>query len=98
MLAALLIPPLTGSTEPMTAERQVALRAMLRQDCGSCHGMTLKGGLGPPLLPDSLKGKPDNLLAATILNGRPGTAMPPWDKFMSTDEAVWLVQQLRNQP
>lgn len=58
--------------------------------------MTLKGGLGPALLPTNLQGKPDALLTATILDGRAGTAMPPWRNLLSIDEARWLVQQLRN--
>ena len=28
---------------------------LVRQDCGSCHGLTLKGGLGKPLTADHLK-------------------------------------------
>lgn len=30
-------------------EREKELETLLYQDCGSCHGMTLKGGLGPAL-------------------------------------------------
>lgn len=75
--------------------RQEALEYLLRQDCGSCHGMTLQGGLGPPLTADALAGKADELLISSILEGRPGTAMPPWKPFLSTEEAAWLVQQLR---
>ena len=77
------------------AERQQALLNLLRQDCGSCHGMTLQGGLGPALLPATLAGKSDETLTATIFEGRAGTAMPPWKSFMSRDEAQWLVSQLR---
>jgi cytochrome c55X len=84
---------LAGEPSP---ERQSALRNMLNHDCGACHGLTLKGGLGPALLPEALAGKPDDLLISTILNGRPGTAMPPWQPFMSRDEAAWLVGILRN--
>lgn len=40
--------------------------------------MTLKGGLGPSLLPEQLNNKPDELLFVTISEGRPGTPMPPW--------------------
>lgn len=68
---------------------------LVRQDCGSCHGMALKGGLGPPLLPESLAGKPVDSLIATVLRGRPGTPMPPWDRFLSADEAQWVVEVLR---
>src|SRR4030042_188664 len=31
------------------AARQQALRHLLAQDCGSCHGLTLQGGPGPAL-------------------------------------------------
>ena len=56
-------------------EQQQELRYLVRQDCGSCHGMTLKGGLGPPLTPAALAGKPPELLLNSILLGRPGTAI-----------------------
>lgn len=81
--------------EPST-DRQNALRNMLKHDCGACHGLTLKGGLGPALLPEALTGKSDDFLADTILNGRKGTAMPPWQQFINRDEALWLVKVLRN--
>lgn len=58
-------------------QRQQELLHLVKHDCGSCHGMTLKGGLGPSLLPESLKNKPDELLFVTILEGRHGTPMPP---------------------
>ncbi len=76
------------------AARQRELVRMVRQDCGSCHGMTLKGGLGPALLPENLKGKPVEALIATIYEGRPGTPMPPWKPFMSEAEAAWIVDKL----
>lgn len=75
-------------------QRHAALLHMVRQDCGSCHGLTLKGGLGPPLLPATLKDKDRTGLAYTILYGRPGTAMPPWKDFLSEREAHWIVDQL----
>ncbi len=68
---------------------------MVRQDCGSCHGMTLKGGLGPALTPAALTDRPAESLVVTILSGRPGTAMPPWRNFLSADEAAWIVDQLQ---
>ena len=80
-------------SEPLSP-RQAELRYLLRQDCGSCHGMTLKGGLGPALTTDALAGKPPQLLLNTILDGRPGTAMPPWRGLLSADDAVWLVDEL----
>ena len=74
--------------------RQHALRHMLKQDCGACHGMTLKGGLGPALTVEALQGKSRLMLLATILEGRPGTPMPPWKPFLTEEEAGWLVDVL----
>jgi cytochrome c55X len=54
----------------------------------------MKGGLGPPLLPATLRDKDRAGLAHTILYGRPGTAMPPWKDFVSEAEAHWIVDQL----
>ena len=78
-----------------SAGRQRELVNLVRQDCGSCHGMTFRGGLGPPLTPDALREKPADTLTATILNGRPGTPMPPWRQFVSEAEANWIVEQLQ---
>jgi cytochrome c55X len=92
----LLLAPCFVHAETLKAERQQQLLNLLKQDCGSCHGLQFKGGLGPPLLPEALRDKPDSILTDTILNGRPGTAMPPWRDFLTADEAVWLVNQLRD--
>ena len=76
------------------AARQAELRHLLQQDCGSCHGLTLRGGLGPPLRPEDLTGKPRTFLLHTIMEGRPGTAMPPWRPLLSESDAGWLVDRL----
>lgn len=83
----------TAHAEPAGA-RRLALINMVRQDCGSCHGMTLKGGLGPSLLPEALAGKPVDGLVATVMQGRPGSAMPGWARFMTDAEARWVVDRL----
>lgn len=75
--------------------RQAELLHRLKHDCGSCHGMTMKGGLGPPLLPVAIAGKSDDVLVEAILRGLPGTPMPPWDFELSQDEALWLVRRLK---
>lgn len=84
---------LPAAAEPSPA-RQKELIHLVRQDCGSCHGMTLQGGLGPALLPATLAGKPAEGLVATIIGGRPGTPMPPWHRFLAEDEAQWIVAKL----
>jgi cytochrome c55X len=83
-----------GDATP-SAERQGALVRMVRQDCGSCHGMRLTGGLGPALTREALADKPLVSLALTIFNGRPGTPMPPWRAMLANEgEAVWIAEQL----
>ena len=87
-----------GSTAALAAgpdaARQQQLVHLVRQDCGSCHGMTLQGGLGPALTPEALRDKPVDSLVAVVYSGRPGTPMPPWKRFMTEAEAAWIVEQL----
>jgi cytochrome c55X len=83
------------AVEP-SPERQTELRDLLKNDCGACHGLTLQGGLGLPLQPKNLDGKSNEFLIDAIANGRKGTAMPPWNPFLSQDEIMWLVNLLRN--
>ena len=92
---ALLLTAAPAFAATPSSVRQEALRHMVRQDCGSCHGMTLKGGLGSPLLPQALEGIPAEHLAEIILNGIPGTPMPPWAGLLSADEAGWIANELK---
>lgn len=85
----------TTAADAIDEHRQAELRHLLFHDCGSCHGMTLQGGLGPALLPETLAGKPDEFLKYTILNGRAGVPMPPWRDILSESDVAWLVQVLR---
>ncbi len=78
-----------------TPERQQTLVRMVRQDCGSCHGMRLTGGLGPPLTRQALAERSLETLVATTLHGRPGTPMPGWKTMLSTGEALWIAEQLQ---
>lgn len=86
-----------AAATPPDAVRQQELVRLVRQDCGSCHGMTLQGGLGPALLPADLRDKSRDGLTAAIYEGRPGTPMPPWKQFMSEAEAAWIVDQLKSE-
>ncbi|HQR51089.1 MAG TPA: cytochrome c [Methylophilaceae bacterium] len=80
--------------EEVNQQRQRELVRLVRNDCGSCHGLKLGGGLGPSLLPAALAGKAPGALRETIQQGRAGTAMPPWSRFLSEAEANWIVEQL----
>lgn len=85
------------SAGPILPERAAALRDLLAQDCGACHGLTLGGGLGPSLRRDALADRPVEYLAYTIMNGRPGTPMPPWAPMLDASEGLWLAQELKGQ-
>ncbi len=82
------------AAEP-NAARKAELLYRLKHDCGSCHGMTLKGGLGPALLPASIKEHSNEFLIDVIRDGVTGTPMPPWGIEITQDEANWLVKKLR---
>ncbi len=81
-------------SQNISAQRQAELHNLLLQDCGSCHGMTMKGGLGPALTADILKNKSRQMIELTILRGRPGTPMPPWDTILTKEEVRWIVDKL----
>ncbi len=83
------------AAETISAQRSEEIISLLRQDCGACHGMTLQGGLGPSLLPESLAKLSEDQIVATISNGRPGTPMPPWKPFFTEQELHWLAHQLK---
>lgn len=75
---------------------QARLANLVLQDCGSCHGLTLRGGLGPPLRPADLGGLQVEAIAAIIREGVPDTAMPPWKPLLSPEEIHWISQQLKS--
>ena len=71
------------------------LEHIIIQDCGSCHGLTLKGGLGLPLTEQALADAEPEAIASIILDGVPGTAMPPWRPLLTEDEARWMANYLK---
>lgn len=92
MVAALCASAAVAQTP--TQARSAELIRMVRQDCGSCHGMRLTGGLGPALTAQALAHKPPPYLQAVILQGIPGTPMPGWSAMLSAPEAQWIAEQL----
>ena len=85
----------SAPVDEISASRRAEILYILKHDCGSCHGMTLQGGLGPSLKPDALEKLTREQVALTINHGRPGTPMPPWKPFFNDQEANWLAQQLK---
>lgn len=73
----------------------VKLANLVRQDCGSCHGLTLKGGLGKPLTVEHLGSWDRDQLVHIILDGIPGTPMPPWRPLLSDLDARWIADRLK---
>ena len=74
------------------------LTNLVQQDCGSCHGLTLKGGLGKPLTAEALRDWDREQLVHIILDGVPGTPMPPWRALLSESDARWIAEQLKQEP
>ena len=77
-------------------------QTVYQQNCTSCHGTSLEGGVGPQLNPIAkLPGVSNPLdpqfLITTITDGRPGTAMPAWQGKLSDtqikDLAAFIIQQ-----
>lgn len=87
--------PATGGAAALTPARQVQLVRMVRQDCGSCHGIQLTGGLGPELTRERMVEIPLDSLFSVIYHGRPGTPMPGWKTMISEADAHWIAHQLQ---
>ena len=65
---------ITGNVmaEAPSLERQQTLKDMLKNDCGSCHGLTLKGGLGSALTPEALADKNTDFLSIQFCRVKKG--------------------------
>lgn len=92
LLASALV---NAHAEPEAVHRQRLIH-LVRQDCGSCHGLTLQGGLGPALAPQRMQSLPMETIVATILHGRPGTPMPPFRGILDDSDARWIAHQLQS--
>lgn len=93
-LLSLLVAAVAAAAQPST-ERRAELVELVRHDCGACHGLTLKGGLGPPLEPAALADKDAENLSFVILHGRRGTPMPAWRSQLTESEVQWIVELLK---
>lgn len=90
----LAVPGLAADDPPGAQTESVRLERLVLQDCGSCHGLSRKGGLGPDLRAEALRHWDAESLALVILDGIPGTAMPPWRPIMTDAEAAWIADYL----
>lgn len=87
----------TALASDVGPERAEELERLVVQDCGSCHGLTMKGGLGRAITPDLMQHYDRGDLRDIILDGIPGTAMPPWRPLMSEADALWIADYLRGE-
>lgn len=71
------------------------LTNLVKHDCGSCHGIDMKGGLGRPLTVEALEGVEMETLMEIILHGIPETAMPGWHGLISESDAAWIAAGLK---
>ena len=59
------------------------------------HALVYLSVKGCTLSSDALADKPAASLVATILQGRPGTPMPPFLGLLGTEEITWIVERLQ---
>ena len=95
LLLLLSSPAISTELTELTDLEKDSLKEFVHQDCGSCHGMTLQGGLGPALTTASLSNLNTATIATIISTGRPGTPMPPWAPILSKPEILWIAQYLK---
>ncbi len=69
---------------------------MFEKECQGCHGPNHEGGVGADLRPSAIARKNSQMLAETILNGRPGTAMPQFKEKFSKADADKMVDYIQH--
>ncbi len=94
LVATVIATPAAMAASGADSGRASELERLVRQDCGSCHGLTLAGGLGPDIRPAALVGRAPETIATIVLDGVPGTAMPPWRPLISESDADWIALYL----
>ena len=81
---------LLADTSSMDVEK------MFVKECQGCHGPNHEGGVGSDLRPSQITKKNSYVLAEAILNGRAGTAMPPFANKMNKGDADKMVDYLQH--
>lgn len=85
--AAAVTNPYLGQTEAIKAGERI-----YRRTCVGCHRS--RGGHGPNLF-GIRERMSDEQFLTTVMNGRPGTNMPPWRDYLSRKE-IWQVHAFVN--
>lgn len=63
--------------------------------CASCHGAARLGGIGPALIPETLRRMRGPKVAEVIANGRAATQMPAFVEALTGDQIAALADYLR---
>jgi len=79
----------------VTNERQSELLNFVEQNCPACHGIRMRGSIGPPLSEASLQHLSVNEVTLTILYGFPEKGMPAWETQLSEKDAYWIAEFLK---
>jgi mono/diheme cytochrome c family protein len=89
--------PPTEDLEPAGEGDPASGEAIFVQNCSSCHGEAAEGGaLGPSLVTEDLAGQDDAFFQDAIVNGRAGTAMPPWSGVLGGQDVADVISFLRS--
>ena len=79
-------------------QRAGKVNEIYAENCASCHGEQMEGGLAPSMLDDAwLRGGDDESLARSIREGLPENGMPPWAGLLSEEDIRSLVIYIREQ-
>jgi glucose/arabinose dehydrogenase len=93
--ATLLLTALTAQAQQF---RQGAIADVYLQNCASCHGDRMQGGLAPTMQDEEwLTGGDDASLARAIREGIPERAMPAWGDHFTEEEIRAMVIYIREQ-
>jgi len=76
-------------------ERQSELLYFVEQNCPACHGIRMKGSIGPALSKADLQHLSVNAVTLTILYGLPDKGMPAWEAQLSETDAFWIAKLLK---
>lgn len=92
--------PSASETTPSggTTPAPVSAKDLYGAKCAACHGVNRQGtpGFAPALTPDSLAKLNDADILNAIMDGRTGTAMPPFKASLSAEQIDALVQFVKS--
>lgn len=88
--------PAPAAPAPSPAAEVKPIVKLYQDTCGGCHSPNRQGATGPALIPQRIGGLGDDFLKAVILNGRPGTAMPPWKGVLSEEQINDLLKYIKS--